>query len=154
MNVTPIRCSLRHTVRQDNCNLSSGTTNTNLSGSSDRLDRSTAAPGHLRFRNAAVLSSSHVTSRCSKAFSRKSRHIPRHDRARSRRAPTADSARAVRGKRSESRISRADDALARRLWKPSDPAPDELSEEGGPCVLPRATAPARGADCQTLICFT
>jgi hypothetical protein len=50
MNVTPIWCALRHTVRQDNCNRSDGTTSTNVSGSSARLERSSAAPVVDRLR--------------------------------------------------------------------------------------------------------
>jgi hypothetical protein len=42
--VTPIRCSLRHTVRHGRCNPSPGTTNMNLSGSPAWLDTSSAAP--------------------------------------------------------------------------------------------------------------
>jgi hypothetical protein len=44
MSVTPIRCSLRHTVRQVRCNPSAAITNMNLSGIPVWLDISSAAP--------------------------------------------------------------------------------------------------------------
>jgi len=42
--VTPMRCSLRHTVLQGRCNPSPGTTNMNFSGIPVWSDSSSAAP--------------------------------------------------------------------------------------------------------------
>jgi hypothetical protein len=53
--VTPIRCSLRHTVRQGRCNPSPGTTNMNLSGSPAWLDTSSAAPVLDRLRTRQLM---------------------------------------------------------------------------------------------------
>ena len=57
MNVTPIRSSLRHTVRQDRCSPSPGITNMKFLGISAWLDTSSEAPvlDRLRTRQLMVL---------------------------------------------------------------------------------------------------